>query len=80
MAGARPNRTALATSVQTQRWRSALLRNIYPESAHAEAGAAWLAAYVRTVSESLARENRIEKGQLAWPDPATISADDAVRK
>ena len=40
----------------------------------------WLAAYVRTASESLARENRIEKGQLAWPDPGTISVDDAVRK
>ena len=72
-------RTALATSGNAA-LAQALLRNIYPESAHAEAGAAWLAAYVRTASESLARENRIERGQLAWPDPATISADDAVRK
>ena len=66
-----PDYTALA---------QALLRNIYLEDSHAKADAAWLAAYVRIASESLAWEDRMEKGQLAWPDPATISINDAVRK
>ncbi|MES1155884.1 MAG: ubiquinol-cytochrome C chaperone family protein [Pseudorhodoplanes sp.] len=56
----------------------ALARNIYQERPSATEGAARLAAYVRAASQSLSRENEPEKGQLAWPDPAAISAGNAA--
>lgn len=49
---------------------AALMRNVYPAQPDAKAGAVRLAAYVRAASESLSRATGLEKGQLAWPDPA----------
>ena len=72
-------REALAAPDQ-EALEAALTRNVYLERPNAKAGAARLAAYVRAASQSLARENGLEKGQLAWPDPGAISADGAARK
>lgn len=55
----------------------ALMRNIYPDQPDAKAGASRLAGYVRAVSESLSRENEMEKGLLAWPDPGAMPVDRA---
>lgn len=56
----------------------AITRNIYTEetdaNAGAKAGAERLAAYVRTAAQSLSRQNDLENGQLAWPDPQVVQA------
>jgi cytochrome b pre-mRNA-processing protein 3 len=58
----------------------ALMRNVYPERPSAKAGAVRLATYIRVVSETLAQENGLEKGQLAWPDPDAVSIDTARKR
>lgn len=60
----------------------AITRNIYmgetdakaSVKAGAKASAERLAAYVRTAAQSLSRQNDLENGQLAWPDPQVVQA------
>lgn len=49
---------------------AALIRNVFADSPEASAGAERLAVYVRSASESLLHAAGLEKGELAWPDPA----------
>jgi cytochrome b pre-mRNA-processing protein 3 len=51
----------------------ALMRNIYLGKDDARPGAARLATYVRAASEHLSRDDALEGGRLAWPDPDAIA-------
>lgn len=51
---------------------AALVRNIYPGKAGADA--ARLAAYVRAAWQMLSQHDGFERGELRWPDPGSIAA------
>ena len=59
---------------------AALMRNVYLAQPDAGPVAARLAAYVRAASQGLSRESRLEDGQLAWPDPDSISIETQARE
>ena len=58
----------------------ALIRNVYSDQPNARLGAERLAVYVRVASELLSRETELEKGKLAWPNPAAVSTNDIAQK